>query len=128
MIILKPRQLFIGSGFSTRYFDGNARKIKRDKLSKYLYWRKAIYNTNGDMIYNENSSGRWEKKEYDQFGNISYFENSKGTIKECLIYLITRFIMKILMDIGEKENMIYQDMKIILKTQVVIKLIRDENR
>jgi len=39
-----------------------------------------IYNTNGNVIYRENSNGKWYKNEYDEQGNKIYYENSNGDI------------------------------------------------
>jgi len=39
-----------------------------------------IKDSNGDVIYFENSNGYWWKCEYDSNGNKIYYENSKGTI------------------------------------------------
>ncbi len=38
----------------------------------------SIKDSNGNMIYYENSDGFWEKREYDSKGNQIYFENSNG--------------------------------------------------
>tara|TARA_Y100000389_G_scaffold112933_1_gene110076 strand:- start:462 stop:752 length:291 start_codon:yes stop_codon:yes gene_type:complete len=40
----------------------------------------VIYNTNGKIIYSEDSTGYWYKKEYDQNNNFIYYENSDGEI------------------------------------------------
>ena len=37
-----------------------------------------VYDTNGNVIYFENSSGDWAKKEYDTNDNLIYFETSDG--------------------------------------------------
>ena len=37
-----------------------------------------IYNSNGNLIYYENSDGKWDKWEYDPNGNQTYFEKSNG--------------------------------------------------
>ena len=38
-----------------------------------------VYNSNGNVIYSENSSnGEWYKKEYDTNGNVIYLEYSDG--------------------------------------------------
>ena len=41
-------------------------------------WAKYGYDTNGNIIYLENSDGSWVKKEYDTNGNLIYYENSNG--------------------------------------------------
>ena len=43
-------------------------------------WTKQEYNTNGKVIYTENSDGGWVKSEYDSNGNNIYFEDSSGYI------------------------------------------------
>ena len=37
-----------------------------------------VYDTNGNVIYSENSNGQWVKKEYDTDDNLIYFETSDG--------------------------------------------------
>lgn len=39
-----------------------------------------VYNTNGNLIYIESSSGYWKKYEYDSNGNQIYYEDSEGNI------------------------------------------------
>jgi len=39
-----------------------------------------VYDTNGNIIYREDSDGYWYKSEYDQYGNNIYYENSDGEI------------------------------------------------
>ena len=43
-------------------------------------WYKYKYNTNGNKIYYETSAGNWYKYEYDNQGNVIYYENSDGEI------------------------------------------------
>ena len=43
--------------------------------------RRYVYDTNGNTIYWENSSGFWEKREYDTNGNLIYREDSDGYIE-----------------------------------------------
>ena len=45
-------------------------------------WYKVEYDTNGNEIYFERSDGYWEKWEYNTNGNEIYFENSDGIIKD----------------------------------------------
>jgi len=42
------------------------------------YWYKREYDSNGKVIYYEDSDGYWNKSEYDQYGNNIYSENSDG--------------------------------------------------
>ena len=44
------------------------------------YWSKYEYNDNGNEIYYEDSDGYWVKREYDDNNNVSYFEDSNGYI------------------------------------------------
>jgi hypothetical protein len=44
------------------------------------FWIKREWNSKGNVIYCENSNGFWGKKEWDFQGNKIYFENSDGTI------------------------------------------------
>lgn len=39
---------------------------------------KKEYDSNGKIIYSENSKGYWVKQEYDTNGNQIYYENSNG--------------------------------------------------
>ena len=47
----------------------------KDKNSKQIYW--------------ENSSGYWLKREYDSQGNLIYYENSFGRIIDNRVQTIT---------------------------------------
>jgi len=44
------------------------------------YWYKLEYDSNGNKIYFENSNGYWSKAEFDSKGNLIYYEDSEGTI------------------------------------------------
>ena len=44
------------------------------------YWIKREYDSKGNLIYLEYSNGYWRKQEYDSEGNRIYFENSDGII------------------------------------------------
>ena len=44
------------------------------------YWSKHEYDSNGNDIYWENSDGYWAKHEYDSKGNLIYWEDYDGTI------------------------------------------------
>jgi hypothetical protein len=46
------------------------------------FWNKWKFNSNGNQIYTENSSGFWEKTEYDSEGCLIYLQNSSGIIKD----------------------------------------------
>jgi hypothetical protein len=43
-------------------------------------WRKSEYDVRGDEIYFEDSDGYWRKSEYGIQGNVIYYETSDGTI------------------------------------------------
>jgi len=40
----------------------------------------SVYNTNGKLIYFEDSNGDWYKYKYDTNGNEIYYEDSDGEI------------------------------------------------
>lgn len=42
------------------------------------YWEKGEYDTDGNWVYYEDSNGSWAKREYDASGNLIYYENSNG--------------------------------------------------
>jgi hypothetical protein len=44
------------------------------------YWEKREFDSKGKQIYFEASNGYWSKREYDSDGKEIYFENSYGTI------------------------------------------------
>ena len=46
------------------------------------YWNKWKFNSNGKFIYFEDSSGYWQKAEYDSEGCLIYSEDSSGIIKD----------------------------------------------
>jgi hypothetical protein len=42
-----------------------------------------LYDSNGDIIYYENSDGFWVKREFDsKYGNLIYSEDSNGIIRD----------------------------------------------
>jgi hypothetical protein len=41
------------------------------------FWVKREYNDNGNEIYYERSDGYWEKQEFDVNGKVIYFEDSE---------------------------------------------------
>ena len=49
--------------------------------NSYGYWSKYEYDTNGNNIYYEDSNGFWIKREYDQINNRTYYEDSNGVIE-----------------------------------------------
>jgi hypothetical protein len=55
----------------------------KDSQGKIIYyensnggWYKSEYDSNGEEIYFENSSGYWRKREFDSNGNQIYYETS----------------------------------------------------
>jgi hypothetical protein len=48
--------------------------------NSYGFWIKREYDSNGNQIYYENSDGGWFKREYDSDGNRIYYESSYGTV------------------------------------------------
>lgn len=46
------------------------------------YWAKIEYDSKGNQIYFENSEGYWEKNEFDSNGDRIYRENSDGVIED----------------------------------------------
>jgi len=59
----------------------------KDSNGKVIYyensdgsWYKREYDSSGKVIYYENSDGVWRKYEYDSKGNEIYFESSYGNI------------------------------------------------
>ncbi len=42
------------------------------------YWSKSKFDSNGNEIYFENSNGGWSKQEFDSDGNVIYSEDSTG--------------------------------------------------
>lgn len=55
-------------------YDSNGNIIYRENSSRH--WSKYEYNDNGNEIYCEYSSGYWVKQEFDDNGNCIYHENS----------------------------------------------------
>ena len=45
-------------------------------------WAKHEYNADNQMTYHENSAGSWGKYEYDDNGNEIYYETSNGVIMD----------------------------------------------
>ncbi len=59
-------------------FDSNGNVIYRENSNGY--WTKREYDTNGNLIYYENSTGYWVKRECDINDNEIYYEDSNGVI------------------------------------------------
>jgi hypothetical protein len=54
-----------------------AQLLKHDFKSKGSLY---LYDSNGNLIYYENSYGYWFKQEYDVNGKVIYYEDSNGYI------------------------------------------------
>jgi hypothetical protein len=54
-----------------------AQLLKHDFKSKGKLY---LYDSNGNIIYYENSNGYWYKYEYDSNGNEIYFEYSRDMV------------------------------------------------
>ena len=59
-----------------KVYDTNGNIIYRENSDGE--WSKYEYDANGNEIYNEYSDGDWVKWEYDTNGNLIYSENSNG--------------------------------------------------
>ena len=59
-------------------YDSNGKVIYFEDSTGY--WYKRDYDNNGNIIYSENSTGYWYKYDYDDNGNIIYYESSNGKI------------------------------------------------
>ena len=46
------------------------------------YWIKYEYDDDGNQVYREDADGCWVKQEYDTNGNKIYWENSDGIIND----------------------------------------------
>ena len=61
---------------------------------------KTEYDSNGNLIYFENSNGHWEKQKYDTNGNKIYFETSTGHWgKQNTIPMVKKSIIGIQMEL-----------------------------
>jgi hypothetical protein len=63
-----------------RVYDTNGNVIYYETSTGY--WSKYEYDTNGNVIYTENSNGDWYKNEYDTNGNEIYYEDNNGYIED----------------------------------------------
>ena len=61
-------------------FDSNGNVIYQEDSNGY--WTKREYDTNNNEIYVEDSNGVWEKYEYNSNNNEIYYENSNGEIED----------------------------------------------
>jgi hypothetical protein len=64
---------------SNRVYDTNGNILYYEDSNGH--WIKRGYDAKGNKIYQENSYGYWIKYEYDINGNIIYFEDSNGVIE-----------------------------------------------
>ncbi len=61
-------------------YDSNGKVIYYENSRGY--WIKRDFDSNGKEIYFENSDGFWYKRDYDANGNKIYYENSNGYIND----------------------------------------------
>ena len=61
-------------------YDTNGKVIYQENSNGY--WAKWEYDNQGKIIYYETSNGNWYKYEYDTNGNEIYFEDSDGYIED----------------------------------------------
>jgi hypothetical protein len=61
---------------SNRVFDSNGNVIYRENSNGY--WSEREYHTNGNILYYEGGGDSWYKREFDINGNRIYYENSNG--------------------------------------------------
>jgi hypothetical protein len=59
-----------------RLYDSNGNIIYYENSDGY--WVKREFDSNGNKVYYENSNGTWRKQEYDSNGNEIYYEDSDG--------------------------------------------------
>ena len=57
-------------------FDSNGNVIYRENSNGY--WSEREYHTNGNILYYEGGGDSWYKREFDINGNRIYYENSNG--------------------------------------------------
>ena len=57
-------------------YDSNGKLIYYENSKRY--WFKQEYDSNGNRIYYENSKRYWYKQEYDSNGKLIYFEDLDG--------------------------------------------------
>jgi hypothetical protein len=61
-------------------YDSNGKIIYYEDSDRY--WAKYEYDSNGKEIYYEASDGYWKKREYDSNGNQIYWETLSGIIQD----------------------------------------------
>lgn len=66
--------------FPFRVKDSNGNLIYFEESHKS--WAKFEHDSEGNVIYYENSNGFWWRAQYDANGNKIYFENSRGEIED----------------------------------------------
>ena len=73
-------QLMGTKEFPLELYDSNGNMVYSE--NSYGFWIKRKYDANGNKVYYEHSDGEWEKREYNSSGHIVYFEDSYGTIED----------------------------------------------
>ena len=71
----KAQQLGI-TQFPYEEYNSNGKIIYSEDSTGF--WFKQEFDSNGNEIYAENSNKFWYKKKYDSNGNLSYYEDSDG--------------------------------------------------
>lgn len=59
-----------------RLYDSNGNQVYHEDSSGF--WSKREFDSNSNVTYYENSDGYWSKREYDSRGNETYCEDSYG--------------------------------------------------
>ena len=59
-----------------RVYDSNGNLVYYEESNGY--WVKREYDSNGNLVYFEDSDGYWLKREYDSNNNEVYYEKSNG--------------------------------------------------
>lgn len=73
---MKVKNLFRKVSYPIELFDSKGNKIYIEDSTGF--WIKSEYDSAGNRIYYEDSTGFWKMKEYDSNGNLVYVKNSKG--------------------------------------------------
>ena len=73
------KDLFREPVYPIKLYNSNGNQIYYEDSSGFGFWVKWEYDANGNRIYHENSYGYWTKYEYDSNGNRIYFEDSYGS-------------------------------------------------
>jgi len=61
---------------TTRIYDSNGNEVYLEDSTGF--WVKRKLDKKGNQVYWENSDGYWEKSKFDKKGNEVYYEDSEG--------------------------------------------------